>query len=206
METVVLTKERILNKTKVHSLEEVKTYSDYAYGFTDVSIISELPNVKNITLSANKISSLEPFSKCTNLTELYLRRNNISSLNELYYLQNLSNLKVLWLSDNPIAEIEGYRDFAIAILPQITKLDEQDISPAERTKANQKYPNPEISVPSSLASVPRSNTPSHNIQDIQTISNSTQRHLLAAINNLLLELDKDSLEVLLDQINQMKTK
>ncbi len=38
--------------------------------------------------------------------ELYLRKNNIKYLQEIKYLAKLPSLKVLWLHDNPCAQVK----------------------------------------------------------------------------------------------------
>ena len=64
-----------------------------------------------------------------NLRELYLRRNNIAAnLEELECLQNLRNLKVLNLAENPISAEHGglphYRTCVLHFLPHLEKLDD----------------------------------------------------------------------------------
>lgn len=39
------------------------------------------------------------------LQELYLRKNYVTDIMELTYLQPLRDLRVLWLCDNPCAEV-----------------------------------------------------------------------------------------------------
>jgi Leucine-rich repeat (LRR) protein len=39
------------------------------------------------------------------IKELYLRKNSISDLREIRYLMKLPVLKVLWLHDNPCAQV-----------------------------------------------------------------------------------------------------
>ena len=73
--------------------------------------------------SVNDISSLEDFAFCTALEELYLRKNNISDLTQLCHLQDLPNLTVLWLSENPCAQLPDYRATVLRILPNLKKLD-----------------------------------------------------------------------------------
>ncbi|KAI2658935.1 Cilia- and flagella-associated protein 410 [Labeo rohita] len=94
---------------------------------TDISIFVEIPNIEVLTLSANKISSLEHISSCQHLSELYLRRNNIQSLSELKHLQQLRRLKVLWLAENPCCDADPhkYRMTVIRNLPGLQKLDNQ---------------------------------------------------------------------------------
>jgi hypothetical protein len=66
-----------------------------------------------------------------------LRKNNIASLEELKYLQRMPSLRyksiaskltlarVLWLSDNPCADLPHYRLHVIKMVPQLAKLDNQ---------------------------------------------------------------------------------
>ena len=71
------------------------------------------------------------------LAELYVRRNEIGSLQEIKYLKDLPNLRVLWLNDNPCADHELYRYYVIRNLPQVRKLDNQDVTQLERDAAEQ---------------------------------------------------------------------
>ena len=48
---------------------------------------------------------------------------------------SLSNLKVLWLWDNPICQHPLYRQYAIKLLPNLVKLDSTSVSPEERQQA-----------------------------------------------------------------------
>ena len=57
------------------------------------------------------------------LRELYLRKNSITDINEIGCLKNLPRLRVLWLSDNPCANVEKYRMTVLKNLPKLTKLD-----------------------------------------------------------------------------------
>jgi Leucine-rich repeat (LRR) protein len=82
-----------------------------------------MPQLEVLSLSVNEISSLEPFSACKNLVELYLRKNAIEDINQIMYLTELRNLRILWLSDNPIAHLPEYRLLVIGLLPWLEKLD-----------------------------------------------------------------------------------
>lgn len=88
-----------------------------------------------LSLSVNNISTLKDVQNCYNLKELYLRKNSISDINEIRYLQPLRRLKILWLGENPIADIPGYRLFVLKCLPQIEKLDNDNVSADEKSKA-----------------------------------------------------------------------
>lgn len=88
-----------------------------------------------LSLSVNQISSLKDVQYCYNLKELYLRKNLISSIHEVRYLTNLRNLRKLWLGENPIAEMHNYRLMVIQLAPQIDTLDNLQVTPDERDKA-----------------------------------------------------------------------
>ncbi len=62
------------------------------------------------------------------LKELYLRKNHISDISEIRHLIDLPELKVLWLCDNPCANIPNYREIVIKCLPNLEKLDNTPIS------------------------------------------------------------------------------
>ncbi|KAK6061131.1 leucine Rich repeat-containing domain protein, partial [Cooperia oncophora] len=44
-------------------------------------------NIEVLSLSVNRVETLQPLRNCTRLVELYLRKNNIESLTELEYLK-----------------------------------------------------------------------------------------------------------------------
>ncbi|XP_071442817.1 uncharacterized protein [Hetaerina americana] len=81
--------------------------------------------------SVNKINRLSDFQYCRNLQELYVRKNEIRDLNEVCYLQDLPNLKCLWLADNPCADISLYRPTVLKALPRLQKLDNIAVEPEE---------------------------------------------------------------------------
>ena len=123
----MLTKEMILSKfQKIYNIREIKKLDTWGQDIEDISIISELPNLEILSLSSNKISSLSPISNCLNAREIYLRNNNIYSFDELYHLQNLSKLNVLWLEGNPISKDIFYREKVFNILPKLHNLDNKN--------------------------------------------------------------------------------
>lgn len=132
---MALTKDLVLAKCKTDNLKLLKKLNLWGVGFEDVSILNQMPNVEVLALSINKISTLRDFQNCQNLQELYLRRNNIKNLAEIKYLKNLPYLHTLWLNENPCADHPNYRYHVISQLPELRKLDNQEISEAERSKA-----------------------------------------------------------------------
>lgn len=186
----VLTEKLILSKSKAASLAEVHNVNHWGGQFSDISIIAKLPNVDTISLSVNEIASLSTFSHCPKLRELYLRKNKIADLRELFALKDLKSLRVLWLSENPITNDPDYRDFAIAVLPQLTKLDEVDVTDEEKQQAKAKFPNPEANF----------RTPEVKSSSGSKKQNEVQAHILGAIEILLQDLDEAGLAVLADMV------
>jgi hypothetical protein len=137
---IVLTESLVLKKSKAATLAEVHNLSLWGQHLWDVSVVARLPNVETIALSVNELETLEPFPHCPKLRELFLRKNKIANLSELEYLKSLPELRVLWLTDNPLTEEPDYREITIAVLPGLTKLDEVDILPEERAAAKAKFP------------------------------------------------------------------
>merc|ERR1712062_443810 len=98
----------------------------------DISILSQLSTLEVLVLSSNAVHDLSPLKDCTKLSQLFLRRNKVSTFDQLVYLKGLTNLRTLWLLDNPVSKHEKYRLNVISILPQLTKLDSKAISDEER--------------------------------------------------------------------------
>ena len=131
-----LSRELIIQKIRSDRLENIKNLNLWGTNLDDVSLLKEMPNLEIVSLSVNKIRTLKPFSFLPKLRELYLRKNMIADLNEIKYLIDNNNLKILWLSENPICENPNYRNIVISVLPQIVKLDDIIISEEERINAN----------------------------------------------------------------------
>ncbi|CAJ1439529.1 unnamed protein product, partial [Effrenium voratum] len=72
---------------------------------------------------------------CPRLSELYLRKNEIVDLSEILYLRRLRRMKVLWLADNPCADLPYYRQYILHHLPGLTKIDAEDVTEEERREA-----------------------------------------------------------------------
>ena len=107
--TNVLTPDSILQKCKTDKLSSIKNLNLWGIKLEDISALSEVLNLEICSLSLNNIISLRVFQHTKKLKELYLRKNLISDMHELKYLVQLTNLKVLWLWDNPICQHPLYR-------------------------------------------------------------------------------------------------
>lgn len=128
----VLTEHMIIMKTRANAVSDVKQLNMWGYQIRDISVFRKMPHVEVISLPINNIDNLEPLQYCTNLRDLHLRQNQISDFSQLAYLQGLENLQHLTLSGNPISKASNYREVVIAHLPQIRRLDDQDITESER--------------------------------------------------------------------------
>lgn len=133
-----LTEEMVIARTKISDLSKIKRLNCWGSELGDVSLLRQMPSVEVLSLSINKISSLEDFALCKRLEELYIRQNEIRDLNQIVYLQALPNLKHLWLGENPCASIEGYRPSVLRALPQLQKLDNVAVTPDELKEAQRR--------------------------------------------------------------------
>ena len=130
-----LTHELVLQRCKCDKVSQIKNLNMWGNELEDISILKEISNMEICSLSLNQIRSLKDFQNCRKLAELYLRKNQISAIQDIKYLQNLPHLKVLWLWDNPICQHPNYRAFIIRTLPNLTKLDNANITAEERQSA-----------------------------------------------------------------------
>lgn len=130
-----LSEQQILSRSRASSLENVKNLNFWGSDLSDISVLRQMPNVEVLSLSVNNISSLEDFAHCPRLRELYLRKNNIEDINEIGCLKNLPKLRVLWLSDNPCANVDHYRMTVLKNLPKLTKLDTVVVEESEVIEA-----------------------------------------------------------------------
>jgi len=133
-----LTEEMVIARTKISDLSKIKRLNCWGSELVDVSILRRMPNVEVLSLSVNSINSLQDVAMCKRLEELYMRQNNIRDLNQVVYLQNLPNLKNLWLAENPCAETDGYRLAVLRALPQLQKLDNMAVTQDELKEAQRK--------------------------------------------------------------------
>ena len=152
----LLTEEMILAKTRCTAIEKVRNLNMFGSDLEDVSILKRMQKLEVLSLSVNKIASLQPFSNCSKLQELYLRKNEICDIQQVAALRGLKYLHTLWLGDNPCASIKTYRTFVIYMLPRICKLDGIEISTEERNAAEADFadrpavPAPPVAQPESL--------------------------------------------------------
>eukprot|EP00960_Hanusia_phi_P039595 753948-Hanusia_phi.AAC.5 len=188
-----------------------------------------MPNVEVLSLSVNRIRTLSDFRHCLKLSELYLRKNEvqlrsilsradavgkIADLQEIRQLQHLKNLSVLWLCDNPCVgdSPATYRAQTIAILPNISKLDNIDVTEEERREAAEAYKNLSqntseddgicFSSREKFATEPAHDCrgASHVEASNDAIHSRSQNNILFAVLALLKELDRDALRTVESEV------
>ncbi|CAK0863905.1 unnamed protein product [Prorocentrum cordatum] len=130
-----LTEEMVFMRTKCNRLDLIKHLNLWGNDLQNISVIRHMPNLEVLSLSVNRVDTLNDLRGCPRLAELYLRKNNVQDLAEVQYLCNLRHLRVLWLSDNPCASLPHYRMYILQRLPSLGKLDSQEVTADERREA-----------------------------------------------------------------------
>jgi Leucine-rich repeat (LRR) protein len=136
----VLTLNLVLQKSKVDDIRRIQKLNICAAQLQDIGVLRQAANLEVLSMSLNEISELGAISNCRRLTELYLRKNLIRDINQVLHLSRLPYLEVLNLSDNPISRDPNYRRFVIAAIPPLERLDDRDITDAERDDALRVFP------------------------------------------------------------------
>ncbi|GAB5372259.1 hypothetical protein AAMO2058_001649600 [Amorphochlora amoebiformis] len=131
-------------------------------------------SLRVLTATSNRIKSLENLRGLTQLEDLWLQKNRIEDLREIRYLRTLVNLKRLVLKPNPICKRCGtavtYRNFILAVLPQLVSLDGISASHEERERI-------QIWSKSSYGSKLLSNLSESNLPNSNVISEKPLRNL-----------------------------
>ena len=102
----------------------------------------KLKDLEYLNLALNNIQKVENLQRCEFLSKLDLTLNFIpkAGLLSLHSLTYNTNLQDLYLVGNPCADWDGYRQFVVATLPQVQKLDGTEIKPSERIASKQVLP------------------------------------------------------------------
>uniref|UniRef100_A0A3Q3E163 Cilia and flagella associated protein 410 n=1 Tax=Hippocampus comes TaxID=109280 RepID=A0A3Q3E163_HIPCM len=206
-----LTRKHVLTEAKASDLESVELCHSL-----QVSILSQMPNIEVLTLSANSISSLAPLAGCLSLCELYVRRNMIASLSELCYLRPMTRLRVLWLADNPCCgeNSSQYRLTVLRCLPRLQKLDNQVVTEDETALAH--LEGKEITAPPNAAQQQLSTNgltdtakenASRSREPLLFFSSPNEKtHTLDAVLLLLRDLDHEELRIVhVEAQNRLRT-
>lgn len=107
-----------------------------------ISTIQQLHKLKELeylNLAVNNITKVQNLQRCESLQKLDLTVNFVNKVGllSLASLQANHNLRELYLIGNPCTDWPGYRQYVVAQLPTLQKLDGQDIKRSERIAAQQ---------------------------------------------------------------------
>ncbi|KAI8803598.1 hypothetical protein BJ742DRAFT_828116 [Cladochytrium replicatum] len=102
--------------------------------------LQKLKELRYLNLALNNITVIENLEGCESLEKLDLTVNFVKDLSCVESLKTNIHLKELYLIGNPCAELEGYRNYVICVLPQLKALDGRDIEKSERINAVQEWP------------------------------------------------------------------
>ncbi|XP_015116025.1 protein tilB homolog [Diachasma alloeum] len=147
------------NEGEISTLEELSLHQE---NIEKIELINRLcKDLRILLLQNNLISKLENLSRLKLLEYLNLALNNIEVIENLEGLESLKkldltvnfvgdvrdvkrlrvneHLRELFLIGNPCTDYEGYREYVVAVLPQLRELDGHEITRSDRIKAMQKY-------------------------------------------------------------------
>ncbi|XP_068937412.1 dynein axonemal assembly factor 11 isoform X1 [Petaurus breviceps papuanus] len=136
-----------LHQQEIQKLENIdKWCQDLKILYLQNNLIAKIENINKLkklqylNLALNNIEKIENLEGCEELEKLDLTVNFVGELSSIKILRHNIHLKEIYLMGNPCADFEGYREFVVATLPQLRRLDGKEIERSERIKALQNYP------------------------------------------------------------------
>ena len=127
------------NIEKIEKISDLNNLKKFWICENKIRKIENLPiNIANFWAANNLIENIpEDFKKYNDLEFINIAGNCISDLKDIFILENLKSLKILYLSDinfgeNPICQYSNYRQIMIHTFKAIEILDQVKISTAER--------------------------------------------------------------------------
>lgn len=98
--------------------------------------LHKLKSLEYLNLAVNNIERIENLSQCESLHKLDLTLNFIGTLTDCERaLCDNYNLRELILTGNPCTDYAGYREYVIAVLPQLERLDCVEVTSTQRLQA-----------------------------------------------------------------------
>lgn len=101
--------------------------------------LSKLKKLEYLNLALNNIERIENLDGLESLKKLDLTLNFIGELTSVNSLKDNYLLEELILTGNPCCDYQGYREYVIAVLPQLKTLDGAEIKRAERILASKRF-------------------------------------------------------------------
>eukprot|EP00798_Chlamydomonas_sp_ICE-L_P007763 gene7763-948_t len=101
--------------------------------------LHKLKELEYLNMAVNNVAKIQNLQRCESLVKLDLTINFVpkSGLLSIASLQHNVHLEELYLLGNPCTDWEGYREYVIAKLPNLKKLDGTAIKHSERIAALQ---------------------------------------------------------------------
>ncbi|KAL3899412.1 MAG: hypothetical protein SGCHY_002068 [Lobulomycetales sp.] len=150
--------ENKLSEFQLVEFPELTTIEARANALATTECLANLANLKSAYLAANSIEKIQSLEGLSNLTILHLRDNKIATLdgftedltslatlnlrgNAVAEVQELNKLAILpaltslSLTDCPVTAAPNYRLEVITRIPQLVRLDKEDITDTEREEA-----------------------------------------------------------------------
>ncbi len=103
--------------------------------------LSKLKELEYLNLAVNSIRKIEGVRRCESLCKLDMTLNFIDvedlreSMDELEYC---CHLQEIYFTGNPVCEWKDYVDYVIAKLPQLIRINGEDITKSQRLAAKAK--------------------------------------------------------------------
>ncbi|GAQ90822.1 hypothetical protein KFL_006890070 [Klebsormidium nitens] len=112
------------------------------------NLISKIENLERLkelnylNLAVNNITRIEGLERCESLRKLDLTVNFVdkAGLLTIQRLRTNAALRELYLTGNPCQDVPGYRQYVVASLPALQRLDGVEITASERIAAAQALP------------------------------------------------------------------
>lgn len=104
--------------------KSLETLSMINVGLTNLKGFPNLPNLKRLELSDNRLSGgFEQLAGCPSITHVNLSGNKIAHIGTLEPLKSLNKLKSLDLFNCEVTSLENYRDKVFELIPHLKYLD-----------------------------------------------------------------------------------
>lgn len=133
-----------LHQSDIEKIENIdKWCRDLKILYLQSNLIDKIENVgklkqlEYINLALNNIQRVENLENCENLKKLDLTVNFIAELTSLESLKDNIFLEEMYMTGNPCSKFDNYREFVVATLPSVQRLDGTDITNSERLEAVQ---------------------------------------------------------------------
>ena len=107
----------------------------------EITGLTKLKELEYLNVAVNSILKLEGLKRCESLNKLDLTLNFLDaddlkeSIEELEWCENLVEI---YFTGNPCTDWENFREYVIAKLPQVQRLDSNDVTRSERLIARTK--------------------------------------------------------------------